>query len=224
MKLAITLAKAEKALTKNGNHFEMRHEDFNDGGVDTLICIGANNWQVSVKCSMMGYGMFRATWLLDLGDYLGFVQLYEHSRGGHTDPTITIIDYTGSVRGTIDRYAGDFEAAAFDEKKLWLRHSDAREYRAAGLPNFTGTCLMQIDLATGKVEWEIPIQVSEKFLASQQLAHAWLTTIGLSAMRVDFIQLAGQVALDVSVVNYQRDNKGEYESLQILLADFLSGK
>lgn len=219
--MSITLARAADSLSKNGSHLNMGHENFSDGGVDTLICNGAHNWRVAVKCSMMGYGMFIATWLLDLGDYIGFVQLYEHSRGGHTDPTITIIDYAGAVHGTIDRYAGDFETAAFDQKNLWLRHTDAREHRASGLANFTGTCLMQIDLKSGKVEREIPVQVSEKFFTSQHLTHAWLTKIGLSALRVVLTESAAQVVLDVSVVNYQRDAQLKYESLQIPLADFL---
>jgi hypothetical protein len=218
----IQLAKAaEKTLSRNGHSLTTRHEDFSDGGVDTLTCNGTNSWQVSVKSSMMGYGMFIATWLLDLGSYIGFVQLYEHSRGGHKDPAITIVDYSGLVRGTIDRYAGDFETAAFNETKLWLRHTDAREYRAAGLPNFTGASLMQIDLATGRVESETPIQVPGNFMAAQQLAHGWLTTIGLSAMRVNFAEQADQVVLDVSVVNYQQGNEHEYKSLRIPLMDFL---
>jgi len=219
--MPITLTKAAKTLTRNGNHLAMAHEDFSDGGVDTLICSGAQNWRVSVKCSMMGYGMFVAAWLLDLGDYIGFVQLYEHSRGGHTDPTITIVDYEGAIHGTIPRYAGDFESAAFDDKKLRLRHTDSREYRASGLPNFTGACLMQIDLDSGEVESETPIQVSEKFIASQHLTHDWLTNIGLSAMRVTFAEAAGEVVIDISVVNYQRDKNYTYESLRIPLRDFL---
>jgi len=216
------LSKAEETLSKNGCRLTCEHEDFSDGGVDTLVCAGSHNWRVAVKCSMMGYGMFVATWLLDLGDYIGFVQLYEHSRGGHTDPTITIVDYAGAVHGTLACYAGDFETAAFDKQKLYLRHRDGREYRAAALTNFTGSCLMKIDLASGKVENEMPIQVSEKFFASQHLAHSWLTQIGLSPMRVGFAQNAGQVLLDVSVVSYQRDPLSEYSSLQISLDDFLN--
>lgn len=221
MKMPVTLTKAAETLSKDGSRLTIGHEDFSDGGVDTLICTGQKNWRVPVKCSMMGYGMFVAAWMLDLGDYIGFVQLYEHSRGGHTDPTITLVDYEGAVHGTIPRYAGDFDTAAFDDKKLWLRHRDGREYRAAGLPNFTGACLMQIDLETGVVESETPIQVPQKFIASQHLAYAWLTDIGLSAMRVIFTEVAGQVVLEVSVVNYQRDKNRAYESLQIPLCDFL---
>ncbi|MFO1478946.1 MAG: hypothetical protein U1F40_01960 [Turneriella sp.] len=216
------LTRAAETLEKLGNRLTMKHEDFDDGGVDTLICAGKNQWQVAVKCSMMGYGMFIDNWLLDLGDYIGFVQLYEHSRGGHTDPSITIVDYTGAVHCTIPRYAGDFETAAFDDNKLWLRHTDAREYRAAGLPNFTGTCIMQIDLQSGSVEREIPVQVPQEYIAAQQLAQAWLTNVGLSALRVTFTEVEAGVALDVSVVNYQRAEGREYQSLQIPLRDFLS--
>jgi|GEM_PF-6048734 len=224
MKIPPTLTKAAETLSKHGSRLTIEHEDFSDGAVDTLVCSGAKSWRVPVKCTMMGYGMFIAAWLLDLGDYIGFVQLYEHSRGGHTDPTITLVDYAGAVYGTIPRYAGDFEAAAFDDQKLWLRHTDAREYRAAGLPNFTGTCLMQIDLKTGNVESETPIQVPKQYIASQRLAHSWLTEIGLSALRVTFAEVAGEVVLDVSVVNYQREQGRDYESLQIPLSDFLESK
>lgn len=219
--MQIALSRATQTLAKNGNSLTMRHEDFSDGGVDTLTCAGKNTWQVSVKCSMLGYGMFIDNWLFDLGNFIGFVQLYEHSRGGHTDPSITIVDYTGAVHGTIPRYAGDFETAAFDDNKLWLRHTDAREYRAAGLPNFTGTCIMQIDLQSGSVEREIPVQVPQEYIASQKIAYGWLTNIGLAALRVTFAEAVAGVVLDVSVVNYQREKDQEYESLQIPLRDFL---
>ena len=81
---------------------------------------------------------------------------------------------------------------------------------------------MQIDLKTGTLERDIPVQVSEKFIAAQPLAHGWLTNIGLSALRVVFAEVAGQVVLDVSVVNYQRDAQLKYESLQIPLVEFLA--
>jgi hypothetical protein len=219
---AIRLARAQKTLAITGSTLTVQHEDFNDGGVDTLVSSGAQNWSVPVKCSMQGYGMFLATWLFDLGDYIGFVQVYEHSRGGHADPSITIVGHDGATFGRIDRYAGEFEIAAFNDKYLWLLNRDGREYREAGLANFTGSCLMQIDLATGALESDRPIQVPEKFFTSQHLAHGWLTNVGLSALRVVFAEVAGQVVLDVSVVNYQRDAQQKYESLQIPLVEFLA--
>lgn len=221
MNSPIKLAKSTKELHKNGNFLQTRHEDFADGGVDTLICSGDSSWQVPVKCSMAGYGMFMASWLFNMGKYIGFVQLYEHSRGGHRDPSVTLIDWSGTPRGTVYRYAGDFEIAAFDDNKLWLLHTDARQYRSEGLANFTGSCLMQIDLATGIVEKETPIQVTEKFIASQHLSHGWLTTIGLSALDVRFSQPSDQVMLEVSVVNYQRDKGHTYGLFHIPLAEFI---
>lgn len=216
------VAKAEKSLNRNNYQLSCEHEDFTDGGVDTLICQGEKNWRVPVKCSMRGYGMFVATWLFDLGHYIGFVQLYEHARGGHTDPTITIIDHESAVYSTIDRYAGEFETAVFDENYLYLRHRDARKYRAEELPNFTGTCIMQIELKTGKVLREIPVQTSEKFFSSQRLLQAWLNNVGLSSLQVAFAEAALGVVLDISVVNYQRVKGHAYESLQIPFVDFLA--
>ncbi|AFM12628.1 hypothetical protein [Turneriella parva] len=218
----IKLARAQETLAIGGSALKVQHEDFDDGGVDTLVSSGAQNWGVPVKCFMQGYGMFVANWLLDLGDYIGFVQLYEHSRGGHTDPSITIVGHDGTTFGRIDRYAGDFEIAAFNDKYLWLLNRDGREYREAGLANFTGSCLMQIELATGTVESETPIQVPEKFFRSQRLTHAWLTTVGLSSLRVKFAEVTGNAVLDISVVNYQRDPKHHYDALQISLADLVS--
>lgn len=221
MNTRIALAHGQQELKKNGLSLRVTREEFSDGDVDTLECTGSNAWQVPVKCVMAGYGMFRANWLLDLGEYIGFVQLYEHSRGGHADPAITIVDLEGAVRGTIYRYAGDFEVAAYSDQKLWLLHRDGRGHREAGLANSSGSCLMQIDLATGTIESETPIQVSAEFFQSQQLAHGWLTSIGLSSLRVAFSEAKEQVVLNISVVNYQRDKTKQYESLQIPLAEFL---
>lgn len=215
--MAIRLANPEKTFSKDGNLFKMRHEDFPDGGLDTLYCTGQNNWEIAVKNSMMGYGMFVDAWLFDLDAYVGFVQLYEHSRGGHVDPSVTIADHKGTLLGTIDRYAGDFRYAAFDAHKLWLLHSDAREHRQAGLPDFTGSCLMQIDLAAGRLEREIPIQVTADFIKGQKLAHGWLTGIGLRALHVKFAEHEGEVVLEISVVNYQRDKNVAYDALRIPL-------
>ncbi len=217
----ILLAQAQKILTSQGCSISAEHEDFSDGGVDTVTCTGRKAWRVAVKSSMAGYGIFIDSWFFALGDYIALVQLYEHSRGGHTDPTLTLFDYEGALRGTVHRYAGEFGLAAFSDTKVWLLHNDARQHRAAGLANFTGSCLMQIDLPTGQLESETPIQVPEKFFASQHLAHGWLTTIGLSALRVRFAESAAGVVLETSVVNYQRDAKRDYERLQIPLADFL---
>lgn len=223
MNKPIRLAQANSELEQNRCKLQVKHEDFSDGGVDTLVCSGEKSWQVGVKTSMSGYGMFMGSWLFDLGWCIGFVQLYEHSRGGHRDPSISIIDFDGALRGTVYRYSGDFSTAAFDEKRLWLLHTDRRQYSEGPLRNFSGSCLMQINLATGKVESEKPIRVPERFFASQHLAHSWLTTIGLSALHVAIAQAANQVVLDISVVNYQREKTKEYDSLQIPLAECISG-
>jgi hypothetical protein len=209
------LAQALKTLEKRGNTFTIRHEDFPDGGQDTLVCTGKNNWEIPVKNAMLGYGMFVDAWLFDLDVYTALVQLYEHARGGHVDPAVTLTDDKGTLLGSIYRYAGDFNTAAFDAHKLWLLHSDAREHRQAGLSNFTGSCLMQIDLATAKLEHETPIQVPQNFMAAQKLAHGWLTGVGLRALDVKFAGHEGEVLLEVSVVNYQREKDLPYDSLRL---------
>ncbi len=223
MASSLVLARAQPELTIGSSVVRAVHAAAQFGDIDTVICTGRKTWQVPLKCTMGGDGMFVDSWFLNLNKCIGFVQSYEHSRGGHTDPTLTLLNFDGSIHGVVDREraASRFDVAVYDEHKLWFLHRDDREFRAAGLPNFTGTCLMQIDLATGLFEKEIPIQVPPEFTASQHLSHAWLTTIGLSALEVKFAEAGRQVVLDISVVNYQRDKNQAYESLQIPLLDIL---
>ncbi len=149
------------------------------------------------------------------------VQLYEHSRGGHIDPTITIADYNGNLYFTLEQYSGEFAKAAFDNKKIWLLHRNLKNYKDINLLNFTGTSVIQLDLKTGRIDREMPIKIPKNFIDPGYLSHGWLTSIGLPAMQVTFEQIDEQVVLNIDVISFQKNKNRPYEPAQIPLNKFL---
>jgi hypothetical protein len=221
MNQQIRLIKSAPEIKTNEFQLTTKHADSSSGGIDILIYAGKKNWQVEIKNFMGHYGHFWESAIFDFGNYFGFVQWYEHTRGGHNDASVSIIDKTGNLLGTHDQSAGNFNVAACTKEKVWLLHRDSRIYQNQKLSNFSGSVLVMIDLEMGMVEKHIPIQVPDHFFEHQNLKQEWLTQIGLTGIEVKFCEFENEVCLEFAIANYQRDKNKPYESFKKKLSDYL---
>lgn len=218
----IKLAQGIKELEKNENTFLWSHGENKGIGIDTIFCFGKNEWSIDVECKMGSYGMFIDAWLLDLGnDVIGFVQLYEHSRGGHTDPTISIIKFDGTLIGIHYQYAGDMFQAAYSKDKLWILHKDHRLSAQQDRQKYSGTLLMEMDLTNAQVNFHKPLYLPQNFSDENKPEFAWLQSIGLSGYSIKFINLNDSIYLSFALSNYQRAATKEYSDVSIPLIEFL---
>lgn len=77
---------------------------------------------------MGGYGMYHSIHFLSLTDnYLGFVQTYEHERGGHIDQFLHVLDFQGNLHWSFSCDGLDLNQGVMSSSKLWLFHADTHK-------------------------------------------------------------------------------------------------
>lgn len=97
------------------------------GEQDELICTGKKKWSFVLPNPMQGWGMYRTAYLLDISAHVfAVIQLYEHSRGGHTDPKISVFDYKGNLLWSFCHYGVDLEKAVIFDNKIWVLSAQYR--------------------------------------------------------------------------------------------------
>ena len=78
--------------------------------------------------------MFRENTLLDLGDdFIGVVQHYEHDRGGHTDPFLSVFSASGEPLWSFFERTTNLAHGLISRDRLWLLHSNTDRLRPAPL-------------------------------------------------------------------------------------------
>lgn len=167
------------------------------------------------------YGHFWDADIFDLGNYFGFVQDYEHTRGGHSDSTISIINHEGKLILTHDQPYGQFRSAAFSKEKIWLLHRDTKYFQNQKPSNFCGTSLIQINFASDKNVEQIPICIPEKFYKGLELETDWISNIGFEIVQAKFVESDKKVCLEFGIPKYERVVDATQKKIIIPLEEFI---
>lgn len=122
--------------------------------VDLLESVGDETWLLEFDNPMGSYGMFIVTQLFQIDENLmGFVQAYEHSRGGHIDDIFHLVDKKGKTHWSYYGFAHKMHMLVVDKSNIWVIH---RDFRKIGLKLNVFTqkevgILAQIKIANGEV-------------------------------------------------------------------------
>ena len=133
-------------MTRPDGVFSVRHVS----GADVVRCEGARSWTLDVEAQPRPYEMFRENTLIDLGEQgVGLVQYYEHERGGHTDPFLSMISPTGELRWSFFERTARLKRGLYTEDSLWFVHSNPARLSAEEASGYRGPVIAELDLNTG---------------------------------------------------------------------------
>ena len=197
------LVTLQDALHQSGCKLSAKHTSGSQNmhSVDTVICKGQHKWTQEFKNPMGGYGMYRGQHFLSFtDDYFGFVQTYEHDRGGHVDQFLQVLDFQGNVCWS---YAGndlDLLQGVVSSDKLWLLHSDQK--KLANSSSSYSKILVQLDLASGRADFhEALISLKHLEVGNTDLQE-WLEVYGNPA-KVVISEKRGEVMVQFGARSQQ---------------------
>jgi hypothetical protein len=122
----------DKTSTIKKHNCEVQVTEVDDNHISNcqVICSGKskkNQWQVVLPSIYGGYAMLLDKHLIDLPSKLFLVrQINEHSRGGHIEYEIHLMDLYGKV---INKFTGSYNSKfILDDKFLWFYVSGKKPY------------------------------------------------------------------------------------------------
>lgn len=166
---------------------------------DKIICNGKNKWNEEFVNPMKGYGMYHGLHFLELtNQYFGFVQTYEHSRGGHVDEFLHILDFKGNLQWSFHCSGLDTKSVLTSSDKLWLLHTDGQ--KLAFLPenrSYYRNILVQLDMKTGQEDFHLAFNQLKNFDRVSPDLKEWLDVYE-NSFQVMFLVKRGEAILEFS--------------------------
>jgi len=175
----------------------------NSQSIDTITCKGKHKWTQEFKNPMGGYGMFRGIHFLSFtSDYFGFVQIYEHDRGGHVDQFLHMLDIQGNLCWSFACSDLDLSQGVTSTSKLWLFHSDIRKLVNKPSPTFYSKILVQLDLASGQEDFHQAFTLLTDLEGHKPDLQEWLEVYSNPA-KVELLEKRGEVLIQFAVRSSQ---------------------
>ena len=156
---------------------EIKLTEFTDKHIShcQVICSGKskkNQWEIVLPSTYGGYAMLLDKHLIDLPSKLFLVrQINEHSRGGHHEHEIHVMNLFGKV---INRFTGGYNSRLLlDEKHLWMLVS-GKNYHNPKIDRDLD--LIKLNIKTGQVKQTIKINYPHLLNCS----YSYIVTVQLS--------------------------------------------
>lgn len=159
-----------RTLERPGQLYAIEHAR----GGEQLRREGASGWTAHIDPPGGFYEIYRDLRLLDLGDaHVGVVQYYEHSRGGHEDPFLTVLSTRGEELWSYFERTAVLSGGLRSSQNLWLLHQASDRLPPEQRAAYKGQVLVQLDLQTGQAQAQIAVAGSVSRRAIDGL-DAWL--------------------------------------------------
>ncbi|OJJ17552.1 hypothetical protein BKI52_27200 [marine bacterium AO1-C] len=191
----------------------------NSQSLDTITCKGKYQWSQAFKNPMGGYGMYHRLHFLSLTDeYFGFVQTYEHERGGHVDQFLHVLDFQGNLHWSFAGSDLDLHQGVVYTDKLWLFHSDIRKLEAVPSPSFYSKILVQFDIASGQQDFHRAITQLKHLERLNPDLQDWLEVYGNPA-KIELLEKRGEILIQLMA----RSQKGNTpQKIKMAFGEFLA--
>ena len=147
------LLKSTNIITKYKCKIQVSEKKDNHLNVCLVKCSGRNKWTHLFPSVYQDYAMLHATYLFDLpGKAFIVYQINEHSRGGHVEYEMQLLDINGNV---LNQFAGSYNSKIIlDDKYLWFLVSGEEPF------NFNtdrDLNLIKLNFKTGKTKQSIKL-------------------------------------------------------------------
>jgi len=170
----------------------------NGHNVDTVTCKGKHQWTQDFKNPMGGYGMYHGFHFLSFTkDYFGFVQTYEHDRGGHVDQFLHVLDFQGNMHWSYACSELDLSQGIVSSDKLWLLHSNTRKLDPVPSSTFYSKILLQLNLASGQEDFHQALTLLKHLEALNPDLQEWLEVYGNPA-EVEWLEKRGEILIQLA--------------------------
>ena len=116
----------QDTLSIRSFEFTLEHKDEGYWGKDSTDIVtckekGRQRWKQALPHPDPDWRVFWDAHFLGITDkFIGVVQLYEHSRGGHTDPTLSVLNLSGKVLWSFQGNGFNMNGAVLFDRKIWF--------------------------------------------------------------------------------------------------------
>ncbi len=164
------LLKKTDSIRKNKCLITLSEERDNYSGVCKVECTGRSRkykWTHLFPSVYGGYAMLREKYLIDLpGKCFLAHQVNEHSKGGHCEYEIQLMDLLGNVLNT---FSGGIDSNfILDNRTVWFLKSGKKHYSIGSIRDVD---LIQLNIVTGKVEKTLNLNDAQLFEISYTELH-----------------------------------------------------
>lgn len=192
------------------------------GDNDWVYGLGSDAWELSFGDPYGGgYGMFHEASLyqIDESTFI-FIQVYEHSRGGHVDPVLHCIDVNGNIgwsKMITGVYLNCMHSNGID---LFIINSWAED-RPKGNPDFTGKHVERIDLNSGETVESVAIFHPDGRGPNPDV-RAYISKFGITPFLVEIFVEGGEAWVKVWMSQFGESIQKDFEPWKRRLSELVS--
>ena len=221
----LKMVRSAKSIVVGGLNISAEH--FDDTNSDLVRAEGLNGWEQPAKEPMFGYGMYWDHWFLypenGGGNLFLFVQIYEHSKGGHTDPHVIALDSGGKIVWTRSFASYHMDQIVIQGDRFWVINRFPKDRTMDNEGRFTGSEIECINLNTGKTISSRRLFYPEEHAHKPEML-TWISKFNLFVKAVSFIEKRDDIYIQIQPSNFSKQIDGVEEGFLFNMAEWVESE